>query len=317
MAEVGARAALVPAPDVGEGLQTSVSREEVKQALEDESTPLELILDLTRFSDGEATETRSVAIAWERNDLEELLRETEDDQVVLTFDRATLEEAMDLDVEAHGFREKVLVLAVAATAAGGAAASAAAEPGPYFGAGSPTVQQTLGPDDRAVSRATPAPEATLGVDDRAVSRATPAPEPTLGADDRAISRATPAPEPTLGVDDRAVSRATPAPEATLGADDRAVSRATPAPEPTLGVDDRAVVRATPTPEPIATVDDRNLPRGTSDFVTSEPGVAGDTGDSWAPGPAGTAAIGGAIALAITGAAFLATTRRRRPDVRPA
>jgi hypothetical protein len=263
MQEFNARAALVSAPDVGEGLTTSVSREEVQEALDVEDSPLDLILDVTRFSDGEATETRTFAVAWERNDLEELLRETEGERVILTFDRETLWQAMETDVEAHGLREKVLVLAVAATAATGAAASAAAEPGPFLGSGGPAVQTVLGSDDRAFSRATPAPEPTVGVDDRAVSRATPAPEPAVGVDDRAVSRATPAPEPTVGVDDRAVAR------------------------------------------------------GTTDFVTAEPGSAPDTGSSWAPSPAETAAIGGAIALAITGAAFLVAGRRRRPGVRPA
>jgi hypothetical protein len=262
MEALGARAALVSAPDVGEGLTTSVSRKEVQQALHVEDTPLELILDVTRFADGEPTETRNVAVAWERNDLEQLLRETEGDRIILTFDRETLWEAMERDVEAHGLREKVLVLAVAATAATGAAASAGAEPGPFLGSGGPGIQTTLGADDRAVSRATPAAEPTLGADDRAVSRATPAAEPTLGADDRAVSRATPGTEPGLGVDDRAVSRAT------------------------------------------------------TDFVPAEPGTAADTG-SWAPSPVETAAIGGAIALAITGAAFLVAGRRRGPGVRPA
>jgi hypothetical protein len=295
MEELNARAVLVQAPDVGEGITTSVPREEIQRALDVEDAPPELILDLTRLSDGHPTDTRSIAVAWERKDLQDFLRETSGEQVILTFDRETLGQAMDADVEAHGLREKVLVLAVAATAATGAASSAAAMPA-FYEPGGPTVQSTLGPDDRAVSRATPAPEASLGVDDRAVSRATPAPEPVLGADDRAVSRATPAPEPVLGADDRAVSRSTPAPEPVLGADDRAVSRATPTPEPGIGVDDRAVSRAT------------------SDFASPEPGAGSDV-ISW-PDPAATAAIGGAIALAITGAAFVAG-RRRRTDIRPA
>jgi hypothetical protein len=244
-----ARAALVSPLAVDDGLTTSVSREEVQQALEPEDSPLELILDVTRFSDGEPGETRSFAVAWERNDLEELLRETEGDRVILTFDRETLAQAMEADVEAHGLREKVLVLAVAATAATGAAAgSAAAEPGPFLGTGGPAVQTNLGPDDRAVSRATPAPEPSIGVDDRAVSRATPAPEPSIGVDDRAVSRATVTPEPSVAAD-------------------------------------------------------RDIAPG--------------AGESWAPSPGQTAAIGGAIALAITGAAFLVAGRRRRPGIRPA
>jgi hypothetical protein len=314
-------------------LTTSLPRSEVEQALAVEGAPLELVLDLTRFADGEPTDTGRVTVAWERNDLERILQDTEGDRVDFTFDRDTLWQALDADVEAHGIREKVLVLAVAVTAASGAAANAAAEPGPFLGAGAPASHATVSPDDRAFSRATPVAEPTMGVDDRAVSRAIPAPEPTMGVDDRAVSRAIPAPEPTMGVDDRAVSRAIPAPEPTMGVDDRAVSRAIPTSEPTMGVDDRAVSRAIPAPEPTMGVDDRAVSRA---IPTSEPtmGVddravsraiptpeattitAADAGSSWAPSTAETAAIGGAIALAITGAAFLvAGRRRRRPEAR--
>jgi hypothetical protein len=296
-------------------LTTSLPRSEVEQALAVEGAPLELVLDLTRFADGEPTDTGRVTVAWERNDLERILQDTEGDRVDFTFDRDTLWQALDADVEAHGIREKVLVLAVAVTAASGAAANAAAEPGPFLGAGAPASHATVSPDDRAFSRATPVAEPTMGVDDRAVSRAIPAPEPTMGVDDRAVSRAIPAPEPTMGVDDRAVSRAIPTSEPTMGVDDRAVSRAIPAPEPTMGVDDRAVSRAIPTSEPTMGVDDRAVSRAipTPEATTI---TAADAGSSWAPSTAETAAIGGAIALAITGAAFLvAGRRRRRPEAR--
>jgi hypothetical protein len=261
MKELGAQAVLESTPSIREGLTTSLPRSEVEQALAVEGAPLELVLDLTRFADGEPTDTGRVTVAWERNDLERILQDTEGDRVDFTFDRHTLWQALDADVEAHGIREKVLVLAVAVTAASGAAANAAAEPGPFLGAGAPASYATVSPDDRAFSRATPVAAPTMGVDDRAVSRAIPTPEPTMGVDDRAVSRAIPTPEPTMGVDDRAVSRAIPTPEATT--------------------------------------------------IT-----AADAGSSWAPSTAETAAIGGAIALAITGAAFLvAERRRRRPEAR--
>src|SRR5215211_7154035 len=139
MQELSARAALVPAPDVSDGLTTSVSREEVAEALRTADSPPDLILDVTRFSNGDAAETRNLVVAWERGDLEELLRQSEGDQIVLTFDREAIRQAMEADVEAHGIREKALVLAVAAMAATGAAASASAG---------------VSPDDRAVSQAT-------------------------------------------------------------------------------------------------------------------------------------------------------------------
>jgi hypothetical protein len=101
----------------------------------------------------------------------------------------------------------------------------------------------------------------------------------------------------------------------MGVDDRAVSRAIPTPEPTMGVDDRAVSRAIPTPEPGTGVDDRSVSRAVTAFA-AEPVGTEDAGN-WAPTPTETAVIGGAIALAITGAAFLVTGRRHGPEARPA
>lgn len=278
MEEIGARASLVPAADVGQGLTTSVSRSEIEEVLGCEETPIELVLEITRFSDGEAGEKRSVAVSWERIDLEQLLREAQGDDVTLTFDREALRQAMESDVEGHGVRETVLALAVAATAASGAAASAAAEPGPLLGMrGAVATQSTASPDDRAVSRATPtAPEASLGVDDRAGSRATPTPDPVLGVDDRAVPRATPVDAPSVAPDDRAVPRATPV----------------EAPGPGLSPDDRAV------------------PRATTPIDAPATGTVSDPGISWSPSPAETAVLAGAIALAITGAFFVVGGRRR-------
>jgi hypothetical protein len=296
MEEIAARASLVPAADVGQGLTTSVSRSEIEDVLASEETPIQLVLEITRFSDGEAGEMRSVAVSWERTDLEQLLKEAQGDNVVLTFDREALRQAVESDVDAHGIRETVLAIAVAATAATGAAASAAAEPGPLLGMrGAVAAQSTDSPDDRAVSRATPtAPEASMGVDDRAVARATPTPDPVLGVDDRAVPRATPTPDPVLGVDDRAVPRATPTPDPVLGVDDRAVPRSTPveAPGPSLAPDDRAVPRATTPVDAPAT------------------GTVSDPGISWSPTPAETAVLAGVFALAITGAFFIVGGRRR-------
>jgi hypothetical protein len=278
MEEIAARASLVPAADVGQGLTTSVSRSEIEDVLASEETPIQLVLEITRFSDGEAGEMRSVAVSWEKNDLEQLLKEAQGDNVVLTFDREALRQAVESDVDAHGMREKLLVLAVAATAATGAAASASAEPGPYLGARSAGAESTLASDDRAVSRAAPttAPDSTMGVDDRAVPRAAPTPEPVLGVDDRAVPRAAPVETPSLAPDDRAVPRATPveAPGSGLAPDDRAVPRAT-----------------TPVEAPVT-------------------GTVSDPGISWSPTPAETAVLAGVFALAITGAFFVVGGRRR-------
>jgi hypothetical protein len=316
MQEIPARAALVPATNVAEGLTTLVARDDVKKAIQSSEGPLELILDLTRFEGGDAAETRSIAVAWERKDLEELLSKSQGEQVVLTFDGKALRDAFESDVEAHGLRERALVLAVAATAATGIAAGAAsgstlAENDRAHFSSAAVTQTSLGADDRDVSRADPLSQPSLHADDRAVSRADPVSQPSLGSDDRAVPRATPAPEPTLGADDRALPRIDPVAQPSLGPDDRAVPRATPVPEPTLGPDDRALPRTDPVAQPSLGPDDRALPR-TDPLAQPDP-VTGSADDGTfieAPSP-GTIAVIGGIALAITGAAFAAAAASRR------
>jgi hypothetical protein len=292
MEERPARAMLVPAADVGEGLTTVISKSEIEAALGSEGEPIELVLDVTRFSDGEAGESRSVPISLERFDLERLLEQATGENVELTFDREALWRATAMEVEAHGMREAVVALAVAATAATGAAAQASADPGPPFLESGTAVTQTSGdlaPDDRAVPRPTPVTAAApdLAPDDRTVPRPTPvaASAPDLAPDDRAVPRPTPvAATPDLAPDDRAVPRPTPvAPTpVTIAA-------------PDLAPDDRAVPRPTPVAPPVT-------------------GTVSD-GTSWAPTPAETAIVAGALALMITGAFFLVGGRRVRP--RPA
>jgi hypothetical protein len=321
MDELAARAALVPAPDLREGIMTSIPRSEIEDVLAQNEMPIELVLDVTRYSGGEATDTRSVAVSWERDELERLLHDAKGDDVILTFDREALYQALETDVEAHGLREKALILAVAATAATGGAAAASAEPGPFLGAGPAITETGTGPDDRAFARgpAVPAPE--LSPDDRAVPRSTPAPTATPGMlpDDRAVPRGGRVETPSLSPDDRAVPRSTPAPTATPGVlpDDRAVPRGGRVETPSLSPDDRAVPfsspETAPAPRPVVSPDDRAFPR--SPVETPVTGTVSDPGITWAPSPAETAVIAGAIALAISGAFFVVGGRRRpRPGI---
>src|SRR5262245_43282619 len=231
MQELSARAALVPAPDVSDGLTTAVSREEVAAALREPDGPPDLILDVTRFSNGDAAETRNLIVAWERGDLEELLRQSEGDQIVLTFNREAIQQAMEEDVEAHGIREKALVLAVAAMAVTGAAASnASAQSGPddravsmgtsvgqveipYLSHGTLTppagaTGASVSPDDRAVSMGTDVGQVEIPY----LSHGTLTPEgaatgASVSPDDRAVSLAS-TPAPSVSPDDRAVSMGT-------------------------------------------------------------------------------------------------------------
>jgi hypothetical protein len=207
MDEVTARAVLVPTSEVSDGVTTSIPRSELDEVLDANEMPIELVLDVARVSNSETSDTRTVAVSWEREQLEQLLREAQGDEVILTFDRESLRRAIEDEVEAHGFREVALALAIAGTAAGGAAATASAEPGPLLGTAAPT-SQSVSPDDRAFSR-TAAP--TLSPDDRAVPRGGPveAPTPGVSPDDRAVPRMTPTAEPTLSPDDRAFPRGTP------------------------------------------------------------------------------------------------------------
>ena len=100
--ELNARATLVPAASVEDGLSTTVTRDQVSEALRADG-PVELVLDITRYEgSGAAAGTESVAVSWERPDLERLLSEGSGD-IQLTFDRQAIEDAMS-DVEGHGFR---------------------------------------------------------------------------------------------------------------------------------------------------------------------------------------------------------------------
>jgi hypothetical protein len=307
----------VSAADLGDGVATVISKSEIEAALASDGEPIELVLDLAGIGDGDAGESRSVPVSWERFDLERLLEQVTSDEVTLTFDREALWQAAATDVEAHGIREAVVTLAVAATVATGAAAQASAYPSSALGDSTTYATQVaagdIAPDDRAEPRPTPVLASTpdLAPDDRAVPRPTPlaVSAPDIAPDDRAVPRPTPVATsaPDIAPDDRAVPRPTPfaAPAPDLAPDDRAVPRPTP------------VAPATPTPvavsAPDIAPDDRAVPRPTP----VAPPVTGTVSDgtSWAPTPAETAAIAGAIALAIAGAYFLVGGRRVRP--RPA
>jgi hypothetical protein len=332
MQELSARAALVAAPEVTDGLSTTVSREEVVEALTAADSPPDLVLDVTRFANGDHAETRNLIVAWQRGDLEELLRQSEGDQIVLTFDREAIRQAMEADVEAHGIREKALVLAVAAVAATGAAAQASAQGGPddravskatsvgqaeipYLSHGILTPEAaaaasgSVSPDDRAVSQATSVGQAEIPYLSHGIltPEAAAAASGSVNPDDRAVSMAAPATastseaiaaETSVSPDDRAVSMAAPetgsASEA-IASEIPYLSHGTLTPEAaaagaSVSPDDRAVSMAAPAPTEVA---------------------AADSGISIsAPDAATTAGIGAALALAITGAAFVVAGRRR-------
>jgi hypothetical protein len=257
MQELSARAALVTAPEVTDGLTTAVSREEVTEALRAADSPLDLILDVTRFSNGDPAETRNLIVAWERGDLEELLRQSEGDQIILTFDQEAIRQAMEADVEAHGIREKALVLAVAAVAATGAAATASAQPS--------------GPNDRTFSQTTSVGQAEIPYLSHGI----------LTPEDAAAASAGQAEIPYLS-------------HGILTPEDAAAASSASAGEPAAEIP--------------------YLSHGILTPEAAEGAAAGGAADSGisisAPSASTTAGIGAALALAITGAAFVVGGRRR-------
>ena len=110
------------------GLAATVSRTDVEQAMRSEGS-VDLLLDVERItSDGDGRETQRIALGWEPQDLEHLLKTTDGDEISLTFDKSELERLLDEDVEAHGMRETLAVLTVAAGMAAAGAGSAFASP---------------------------------------------------------------------------------------------------------------------------------------------------------------------------------------------
>jgi hypothetical protein len=109
------------------GLAATVSRAEVEKALRSDEGPVDLLLDVERAT-SEGRETQRIALGWEPQDLERLLETTDASEISLTFDEGELQSLLDEDVEAHGMRETLAVLTVAAGMAAAGAGSAFASP---------------------------------------------------------------------------------------------------------------------------------------------------------------------------------------------
>jgi hypothetical protein len=132
MDTTSARARLVEPLDFAAefaAITATIPRSEIEAALSSDA-PAELYLDVKRTSGETDGEERTVAVEWEKADLERLLADARADAITFSFAYDDLERAFDApDVEAHGLRERALVLTVAVAAAtGGGAATAAAAP---------------------------------------------------------------------------------------------------------------------------------------------------------------------------------------------
>jgi len=103
---------------------TIVPREEITAAMQDPDATPELFLRIVGGGLEESDETNVIAMTWTRDDLAQLLERATGENVILTFDRDELSQAIG-DVEAHGMRERALVFAVVAAGALGSGAAIA------------------------------------------------------------------------------------------------------------------------------------------------------------------------------------------------
>src|SRR2546430_2499307 len=111
------------------GLVATVSRTDVEQAMRSADGQIDLLLDVERAAtEGDGRETQRIALGWEPQDLAQLLKTTDGDEISLTFDEGELERLLDEEVEAHGIRKALAVLTVAAGMAAAGAGSALASP---------------------------------------------------------------------------------------------------------------------------------------------------------------------------------------------
>jgi hypothetical protein len=126
METTSTRAMLVERPELGADdapITATIPRSEIEAALSSD-LPAELFLDVKRLSGETSAEERTLSVAWERADLERLLNDARGDAITFSFAHDDLERAFD-DVEAHGLRERALILTVAAAAASAASAATA------------------------------------------------------------------------------------------------------------------------------------------------------------------------------------------------
>ena len=159
------------------GVTATLRRSEIEQAARSGDEPIELLLDVRRVQ-GADVEAHSLAVEWGQADLDRLLRGADDaDEVQIAFDRDEIGAAIDAetDVEAHGLREKALVLTVVAASALSTAGAAQAMPAtagsggaaPFASAAAPTPVQspatTIGGAASASTAASDAsPATTIG-----------------------------------------------------------------------------------------------------------------------------------------------------------
>ena len=173
------RATLVDASDVAAdsaALIATLSRAEVEAAAASADPP-ELLLEVQRAGDG-GVEHHEVRVEWERSELERLLSEGSGREIRLLFNGDELDQAVaGPEIEAHGLRERALVLTVAAATAATASANvsnalAAPDPGGGSSATTAAVHDEAGLSTRGITQTPAHDEAGLaarGIDAQATA----------------------------------------------------------------------------------------------------------------------------------------------------
>ena len=141
------------------GVTATLRRSDIEQAVRSGDQPAELLLDVRR-GQGPDVVAHSVAVEWSQADLDELLREAESaEEITIAFDRDEMAAAIDspTDVEAHGLREKALVITVVAVSALSTAGIAQARPAGLVAGGTAATPVTS-----VVSAPAQAPATTIG-----------------------------------------------------------------------------------------------------------------------------------------------------------
>jgi hypothetical protein len=278
------------------GLTATLPRSDIETALQDDAGA-DLFLEIARIQNGERDD-RKVKVAWERGDLEELLQRASGDRITLTFSNAEIERMLEADFEAHGLREKALVLTVAVATAAGMAGGAAAQvlnDGQSSGTGAPSALVT--------------DNSTSGVPGSVASITTDASTSGVAAD-----AGVPADGWMSGVQ-------SPVADASVPADGWTSAVQSPVPDP-AGVNIVTDASTSGQPGSVSSFATDASTSGQPDAITglitdtgseatrspSEP--AGTGGGFTMPSAAVDAALAAGLAMLITGAAFVGRTRRR-------
>jgi 2-oxoglutarate dehydrogenase E2 component (dihydrolipoamide succinyltransferase) len=224
------------------GVTATLRRSDIEQAARAGDEPAELLLDVRR-GQGADVEAHSVAVEWSQADLDRLLREAKTaEEVTIAFDGDEMAAAItaQADVEAHGLRDKVVVLTVVAVSALSTAGVAQAMP--YAGSGGGAAATP------AASVAAPAPA--------------PAPATTIGGAGGGESIVAASPATTIG-------GAGPAPVEQVGVTPATTGATTaPAVPPQVEVRGEAAARTLP-----SAGGDSSLPSGEAVAVLGAAGIA--------------------------------------------